>query len=353
MRFNKLDLNLLVALDHLLHLRSVSGAAARMNMTQSAMSNALLRLREYFDDDLLVKIGRRLELTPRGESRKDAVRDVLVRVEWTIATTSEFDPGRSDRQFTILVSDYTLATLIPRLLAACQKARKRCVSISSTRSTRRNGCLNGAMSICSSSRANSRSRRHPLEVVLEEEFCAIVWSRGRLAGSKLSRRAFSEASHVVMQPPGGAQSLELVFFKQQEIARRVDVTTYSFSTMPLLVAGTDRIATVHRRLAQQAQQAMPIEILDLPFRIPKMRQAVQWHKYRSQDAGLIWLRGALREAAAQNNGRRCAVLAGPLRADTRRFRGGSCTSAIPHVPAVRPTVAIRPKASKAGATRRG
>jgi len=58
MRYNKLDLNLLVALDHLLHLRTVSGAAERMNLTQSAMSNALLRLRRYFDDDLLVKVGR-------------------------------------------------------------------------------------------------------------------------------------------------------------------------------------------------------------------------------------------------------------------------------------------------------
>ena len=122
MRFNKLDLNLLVALDHLLNLRSVSGAAARMNMTQSAMSNALLRLREYFGDDLLVKIGRRMELTPRAEALKDAVRDVLVRVEWTIATTADFDPAQSDRQFNVLVSDYTLATLIPKVLALCRKA---------------------------------------------------------------------------------------------------------------------------------------------------------------------------------------------------------------------------------------
>src|SRR5271166_6166716 len=103
MRFNKLDLNLLVALDHLLHLRSVSAAAARMNMTQSATSNALLRLREYFDDDLLVKMGRRLELTPRAEALRDAVRDVLVRVEWTIATTADFNPTRSNRQFNVLV----------------------------------------------------------------------------------------------------------------------------------------------------------------------------------------------------------------------------------------------------------
>src|SRR5271157_2586424 len=120
MRFNKLDLNLLVALDHLLNLRSVSEAAARMNMTQPAMSNALLRLRGYFDDDLLVKIGRRLELTPRAEALRDAVRDVLVRVEWTIATTADFDPTRSDRQFNVLVSDYTLATLAPKVLTLCR-----------------------------------------------------------------------------------------------------------------------------------------------------------------------------------------------------------------------------------------
>ena len=176
MRFNKLDLNLLVALDHLLNLRSVSEAAAQMNMTQSAMSNALLRLREYFGDDLLVKIGRRMELTPRAESLKDAVRDVLVRVEWTIATTADFNPAQSDRQFNVLVSDYTLATLIPKVLALCRKAE----------STVR---FNFLHQVAGPERLLERgdvdlliipkefcSRRHPFEVILEEEFCAIVWS---------------------------------------------------------------------------------------------------------------------------------------------------------------------------------
>ena len=179
MRFNKLDLNLLVALDHLLNLRSVSGAAARMNMTQSAMSNALLRLREYFGDDLLVKIGRRMELTPRGEALKDAVRDVLVRVEWTIATTADFDPARSDRQFNVLVSDYTLATLVPKVLALCRMAG----------STVRFNFLHqvdGPEQLLERGDVDLLiipkefcSRQHPFEIILEEEFCAIVWSRGK------------------------------------------------------------------------------------------------------------------------------------------------------------------------------
>ena len=266
MRFNKLDLNLLVALDHLLNLRSVSGAAARMNMTQSAMSNALLRLREYFGDDLLVKIGRRMELTPRGEALKDAVRDVLVRVEWTIATTADFDPARSDRQFNVLVSDYTLATLMPKVLSLCRK------SASTVR-------FNFLHQVDGPERLLERgdvdlliipkefcSRQHPFEIILEEEFCAIVWSGGRLAREKLTRRSFVEASHVVMQAPGGAPSLESVFFKQHDLVRRTDITTYSFSTMPLLVVGTDRVATIHRRLAHQAARTLPEGAESLPPR---------------------------------------------------------------------------------------
>jgi LysR family transcriptional regulator, nod-box dependent transcriptional activator len=299
MRFNKLDLNLLVALDHLLNLRSVSGAAARMNMTQSAMSNALLRLREYFGDDLLVKIGRRMELSPRAVALKDAVRDVLVRVEWTIATTADFDPAQSDRQFNVLVSDYTLATLIPRVLALCRTAG----------STVR---FNFMHQVHGPERLLERgdvdmliiprefcSRQHPFEVILEEEFCAIVWSGGKFGRDRLTRRGFAEASHVVMLTPDGAPSLESVFFKQHDLVRRTDVTTYSFSTMPLLVVGTDRVATIHRRLADQAARTLPIRIMELPFRLPKMQQSVQWHKYRSQDAGLIWLRRVILEAAAQ------------------------------------------------------
>ena len=299
MRFNKLDLNLLVALDHLLHLRSVSGAAERMNMTQSAMSNALLRLREYFNDDLLVKFGRRMELTPRAEALKDPVRDVLVRVEWTVATTSEFDPAQSERQFNILVSDYTLATLVPRILARCARISESLRFSFQHQVDSPERLLDRGDVDLLIIPSEFCSRRHPSEVILQEEFRAIVWSEGKLAGRRLTRREFTKASHVVMQPPSGAQSLESVYFKQYDVTRRNDVTTYNFSTIPHLIVGTDRIATIHGRLAQLAQRTLPIRIIDLPFRLPKMKQVVQWHKYRSQDAGLIWLRSIIREAAEE------------------------------------------------------
>ena len=111
MRFKKLDLNLLVALDVLLKERSVSRAAEVLNLSASATSNALARLREYFDDELLVQIGRKMELTPRAEGLHAAVRDVLLRIDSTIATQPAFEPDRSDRMFRIFASDYTQVVL--------------------------------------------------------------------------------------------------------------------------------------------------------------------------------------------------------------------------------------------------
>ena len=82
-RFNKLDLNLLVALDVLLKERSVTRAAEALNLSASAMSNALARLREYFEDELLVQIGRKMELTPRAQTLQETVRDLLLRIDST------------------------------------------------------------------------------------------------------------------------------------------------------------------------------------------------------------------------------------------------------------------------------
>lgn len=300
MRFNnRLDLNLLVALDHLLRLRSVSGAAARMNVTQSAMSSALLRLRNYFEDELLVKIGRKMELTPRAEALKDSVTDLLVRIERTVTSTSQFDPARSDRRFTILASDFTLATIAPGLLSSCEQTAPDVTFSFLNQVAAPDRLLEQGAADLLIIPHEFCSKLHPSEVVLEEDYCVVVWNEGRYASSKLSRREFSKAAHVVMQPSEGGLSLETLYLARRGVERRIDVTTYSFSSMPGLVAGTNRIATLHRRLANDALRRWPIKIVELPFKLPPMRQSVQWHKYRSNDAGLIWLLGMIRAAAKE------------------------------------------------------
>src|SRR5688572_14126405 len=84
MQLNRFDLNLLIALDALLHEKNVTRAAERVFVSQPAMSAALQKLRDYFDDPLLVRVGRDMELTPRGLSLVEPVREALLRIQATL-----------------------------------------------------------------------------------------------------------------------------------------------------------------------------------------------------------------------------------------------------------------------------
>jgi LysR family nod box-dependent transcriptional activator len=300
MRFNKLDLNLLVALDAMLTERSISRAAERLHISQSATSNALARLREYFDDELLVQVGRKMELTPRAEALRDPVRDVLVRVDSTIVTQPEFVPSRSDRLFRILVSDFTLVTLMPHALALAdrQGSTVRFEFLPQVENPPRM-LERGEADLLVMPR-DYCSPNHPAETVFTEHFTCVVWRGSRLAREGLTFESYADAGHVVMQPGGaGRASLADWFLERHDLARRVAVKAFSFAAAPYLVVGTELVATMHTRLARIAQNALPIMLLPPPVEMPVLVQAMQWHKYRSLDPGIVWLRQLLMDAAEE------------------------------------------------------
>ncbi|MDH6167901.1 LysR family nod box-dependent transcriptional activator [Variovorax boronicumulans] len=298
MRFQKLDLNLLVALDALLRERSISRAAEQLHLSQSAMSSALARLRTYFGDDLLVPVGRKLELTSRAEVLKEAVRDVLMRVDTAIAAAPEFNPSESDRNFQLIVSDYTAITLIPHVLALAQK-QSRTVRFDLIPLLERpqRALENGEADLLVIPRSYGLSD-HPAETLFEEGFCCAVWNESRFARSvELTAKQYETAGHVVVQPADvDKPTPEDGLIQLHGNARRVEATTFSFMGAPYLVVGTDRIATMRVRLARIAQRSLPITLLPLPMPIPLMQQTQQWHKHRTRDPGLVWLRGLMHEA---------------------------------------------------------
>jgi LysR family nod box-dependent transcriptional activator len=296
MRFHKLDLNLLVALDVLLKERSVSRAAEVLNLSASAMSNSLARLRQYFDDELLVQIGRKMEITPRAQNLQDAVRDVLLRIDSTIATQPAFEPDRSDRAFRIFASDYTQIVLAPAMLGLAAKARAtvRFEFLPQVRAPHRDLERGEADLLIIPS--GFMSPDHPREVLYQEEFVCMVWRDGALAEGDLTFERYVGAEHVVMQPGGIDAAFEAWFLKRYGVTRRVAVSTYSFVTLPAMLVGTDRVATVHARVARRFVNLWPLEIRPTPMPFDRMEQSMQWHKFRTNDPGLAWLRGLFLEA---------------------------------------------------------
>lgn len=298
MRFNKLDLNLLVALDALLAERSITRAAERLHLSQSAMSNSLARLREYFEDELLVQVGRQMEPTPRAETLREAVRDVLLRIETSVATQPQFDCTTSDREFRLFVSDYSMAVLMPAALglAATMGSTARFNLLPQVLNPAR-ALERGEADLLVIPKAYC-SADHPTEILYDDSFVCVVWEDSGHAREPMTFERYAGAGHAVMVPVGTAQpAFETWFVQRYGLSRRIEVTTYSFSALPLLVVGTELVATVHARLARRLAPALPVRLLPMPLPMPPLEQAMQWHKYRSTDPGLLWLRGLLQRAA--------------------------------------------------------
>lgn len=303
MRFNKLDLNLLVALDALLSEGSITRAAERVHLSQSAMSNALGRLRDYFEDELMVQVGRQMELTPRAEVLREAVRDVLVRIDTSLAAQPEFDCSRSDREFKLFVSDYSMEVLIPHALslASRQRSTVRFSLLPQTGHPSR-ALERGEADLLVIPKAYC-SPEHPTEILFNDDFVCTVWKDSSHARAGMSFERYAHANHAVMQPIDTQHpAFESWFVQRYGLSRRVEVRTHSFAVLPFLVVGTELVATVHGSLARRVQAALPILLLPVPMPMPAMEQALQWHKYRSRDPGLMWMRGLLQQAGTLVHG---------------------------------------------------
>jgi DNA-binding transcriptional LysR family regulator len=299
MRFRNLDLNLLAALDALIRLRNVSRAADEMFITQSAMSNALGRLRDYFDDPLLIQVGRGMELSPLAVSLEHPLREILVRIEAAMLIAPTFDPAQSTRNVTMIVSDYSLQTVIPPFLRRVTamapglhldfRAQRNFPHLLLERGEA--DLLIAPSILC--------SPHHPLETLLTDPICCVVDAAGPFASGGLSLAAFMAAGHVVMVPPNGGESYAYHACREMGVALRVEVSTFSFSSIPALVAGTPRIALLQRSLAERMVGLGGIVLVESPVAIPPLEQAVQWHDYRTRDAALVWLRAQLHAAGGE------------------------------------------------------
>ncbi|BEV14028.1 LysR family transcriptional regulator [Herbaspirillum sp. DW155] len=300
MRFNKLDLNLLVALDALLTERNISRAAEKTHLSQSAMSNALARLRDYFDDALLIQVGRRMEPTPRAEVLRDAVNDVLRRIEGSIAAKPAFVPAESQREFRISVSDFSLSVLIPHVIARAhaEGPRIRFALIPQVQDPPRS--LDRAEVDLLVLPQEFCTPDHPAEEVFRERYVCVVWRDSALAQGELTLERYMAAGHVVMVPPGAnSASVEAWRLHKLGLERRVEVTSFSFASCMALLPGTDRIATVHSRLARKLAPHFPVVLKESPLPLAEMHQMLQWHRYRTNDPGIEWLRRVFMDSARE------------------------------------------------------
>lgn len=298
MRYQRIDLNLLSALDALLTERNVTRAAERMHMTQSAMSGVLARLRDYFDDPLLVQVGRTLQLSPRAESLIDPVRDILLQVDATLGVKPEFEPAVADRNFRIIASDYVSQVLLTDVLRRIAKTAPHLrFDVRPTYAGMAEDLDKGRVDFLVTP-AHLALAEHPQQVLFDDTYHVIACQQNALLGATLDADQYRALGHVVYQEDKGSNPwFEQWYANQHGASRRIEVVAHGFLLMPRFVIGTARIATIQTRLAHQFVQAMPLRLLDPPFDAPRLTEVLQWHRYRDDDPGVRWVREQIAEVA--------------------------------------------------------
>ena len=293
MRFQKLDLNLLVALDALLQEKSVSTAADRIHLSQSATSSALGRLRDYFEDDLLVLKGRLMVLTPRGEELVQPVRAVLEQIRSTIAVTQPFDPAVSDRHLALMASDYAIEVLLRHaMLLFEEEAPRMTFEISPLGDDLVDELQRGRADLLITI-DTAISTELPHALLFEDDFIVVSWSGNRATMQGVTRDLYEQLGHVVTRfGRTRAPGFEEWALKGLSVTRRVEVVAPDFTSVASFLIGSQRVATMHRKLAMQLARTMPLRIMEPPFEIPRIRQTAQWaHSSSAIRRSLGWCNG--------------------------------------------------------------
>lgn len=294
------DLNLLLPLNALLEQRHVTRAAEVIGIGQPAMSAALARLRRMFDDPLLVRSGRVLELTPMGQALVEPVHAALAGLEHLFATTPRFDPAVDSRSFTVVASDYvTLVLLRPLLELLYREAPGVVVNVVPVDGATAVQLERSQVDLVVMPRELATGMAtFPHRALFTDRYVPVVWNQNRDVGDVLDRAAMERLPYVRYNAAGGPAAYVDVQLRELGIAPRVALSTLSFTLVPSLLPGTSLFAFVHERLVAASHVRRDLRILQTPVPLAPIIETMYWHPVLHSDPAHQWLRECVSTLAA-------------------------------------------------------
>lgn len=304
MHLGSLDLNLLRVLDALLDARNVTAAGGRIGLSQSATSHALARLREYFDDPLLVRGSKgTMVLTPRAEALLPRLKAAFAALEEAVAAEPTFDPLRSTRAFRIATSDYVELVLLPPLLS-----RLRAEAPSMTLQTiplerdathaLASGDIDLAIGPVGAALESARNDVYR-QTLFDERFVCVLRRDHPAARRKLTLDRYAALHHVLVSPTGRPGSIVDDALARLDRRRHVAVTVPHFLVVPHLLRASDLIVTLAERVARTFAPLFELSIKAPPLELPGFTVSLLWHEREHRDPAALFLRTLVREVAAK------------------------------------------------------
>ena len=306
MSFLSLDLNLLRVFDAVMSEQNLTRAASRLAMTQPAVSNAIRRLRDALNDDIVVRTAHGVKPTPRAESLWPAVRKALAQLQEAVAPHT-FDVSQATATFRLAMADATAALALPSLMRAVEKeAPGLCIRMIplTTREPRpmlMRGDIDLAIGffpgvVAQLSGESVTPIRH--ERLYSGKYVCVMRRGHPLAQAPLTLDDYCNAKHLLVSSSGRARGLVDDALAQEGRQRRILLTVNQFFTGGRVVATSDLITVLPRHLISSTGISSELVDLELPFDMPDVHVDMLWHERDARNLAHRWMREHLIAMAA-------------------------------------------------------
>jgi DNA-binding transcriptional LysR family regulator len=292
---SSIDLNLLSVFQEVYRARQISSAARKLGLTQSAVSNALARLRRTFGDELFVRTTHGMQPTPFAEQVADPIGAALAQVALALNQRSQFDPATSARRFTIAMTDVGEVHFMPVLI-------ERCMALAP-------GVELGSVRVGLELREQMETGRVDLAVgafddvpdawyqrlLFRQRFVAMFRKGHPLASGALDLARFAAARHLVVDSSESPYDRINQLLEKAGVLAGARFRVPHFTAVPYIVSGSDLVVTVPHKLAERAAAPFGLAWTTPPLQLPTLQTNVFWHRRFNQDPGNQWLRGLVAE----------------------------------------------------------
>ncbi|MAV84138.1 MAG: LysR family transcriptional regulator [Gammaproteobacteria bacterium] len=294
MKLNNLDLNLLVVFNAIYAEGSLTKAGEIVGITQPAVSSALSKLRDYFDDQLFIRVGQGVKPTAKTENIIIHVRDALSILQRSLEQPDSFDPKISSRNFRLSLNDVSEGRILPILITKINKQAPH-VKISSYYTNRDD--MHHALV---ANEVNFAVDPFPppetdtiKELIFEDEFVCGFKKDHPLAKEKtLSIEQYLELDHIHISGRRTGGALVDNALSKLQLNRRVSLRAQHYLITPEILRNSDMVLTCTSTFAKKHNLAFK----KLPFDVAPSQFFLAWHQSNDADPGHIWLRGLIKEA---------------------------------------------------------
>jgi DNA-binding transcriptional LysR family regulator len=297
---DNVDIRLLRAFLVLMQERNVSTAAEHLGISQPAASHALARLRALFDDPLLLRSRAGMVASTRATEFEQGVRELLATYDGLLGLARPFDPAVSAQTFVVSAPEYAERLLLPGL---AQRVRRQAPQV---RIEVQTPDRDRALELLETGRVDLRVAWLPrppqslrsMQLFQDRIVCIAATDHPTVQGS-ISQEQFLTLPHARPLGTGRTTTGRVIDEAVEQLGGQLNLAflVQNFLTIPLMMDGTDLIATVPLRLATFLRRQHPLQILEPPLRLPRIRYAAYWHERSQKDPGHRWLRGLLLDSA--------------------------------------------------------